>query len=103
MEGGFIGALRGTIHEGKVVFPKPTDLPEGTEVEVIPVDGESSLREAPSTPDEIARVLAAMDAAEPLEVSDAERDAIAVDRQARKEWEKARFDEHAAQLREIWE
>jgi len=55
------------------------------------------------TPDEIARTLAAMDAVQPFEISDQERAAIEMDRQARRDWEKARFNEHAERLRGIWE
>ena len=53
--------------------------------------------------DEIARTLAAMEKIEPFEMTDGERAAIEADRQARKEWEKAQFDEHADRLRRIWE
>ena len=45
-----MGALEGTIHEGKVIFPKPTELPEGTEVEVIPVHRAAPFDEAPLRP-----------------------------------------------------
>ena len=55
------------------------------------------------TPEEIARALAALDTIEPFDLSDAERAALEADRQARREWEKAQFDEHAAKLRRIWE
>ena len=55
------------------------------------------------TPDEIARTLAAMDKVEPFDMTDQERSAIEADRQARKEWEKAHFDELAEKLRRMWE
>jgi hypothetical protein len=53
-------------------------------------------------PEEIARVLATMDQIQPLELSDEERATLHADRQARKEWEKAHFDEHADKLRSMW-
>jgi len=45
------------------------------------------------SPDEIARTLAAMEKIEPFEMTDEERGALAADREARKDWEKAHFDE----------
>jgi acyl-CoA reductase-like NAD-dependent aldehyde dehydrogenase len=44
-----------------------------------------------------------MEKIEPFEMTDAERAAIEADRQARKEWEKAHFDERGDKLRRIWE
>ena len=52
---------------------------------------------------EFARTLAAMDRIQPFEITDQERALIEADRQERKEWEKARFFEHADQLWEMWE
>jgi len=78
-------------------------LPDGTEVDVVPVRRQKSAEDGPMTPDEIARTLAAMDAVQPFEISDQERAAIEMDRQARRDWEKARFNEHAERLRGIWE
>ncbi len=92
--------LRGTIRNGQVVMPEPADLPDGTEVEIVPVrDMEQTDDEGPMTPEEIARILAAMDKVEPFEMTEEERAAIEADRQAHKEWEKARFDEHTEKLR----
>ena len=98
-----MSTLRGIIRNGQVIVTEPTDLPDGTEVEILPVGRSTVDEEGPMTPDEIARTLVAMDKIEPLEMSDAERAAIEADRQARKEWEKAHFDEHADRLRRIWE
>jgi hypothetical protein len=53
------------------------------------------------TPEEIAQTLAAMEKIEPFEMSEQERSALEADRQARKEWEKAHFDEHADRLQRI--
>jgi hypothetical protein len=59
--------------------------------------------DGPLTLDEIAWILTAMDAIQPFEMTDQERAQIEADRQSRKEWEKARFFEHADRLREMWE
>ncbi len=59
--------------------------------------------EGPMTPEESARTLAAMEKIEPFDMSDEERAALKGDRQSRKEWEKAHFDEHAEKSRRAWE
>jgi hypothetical protein len=95
---------KGLIQGGQVILPQPTDLPDGTEVEIIPVDHpESSDGDGPVTPEEIARTLAVLDRIQPFEMTDPERAEIEADRQERKEWEKVLFFEHADRLRRIWE
>src|SRR5690242_15610639 len=80
--------LKGTIHDGQVVLPQPVDLPDGTEVEIVPVDPAGSADDdGPLTPDEIARTLAAMEQVQPFEMSDLERAALEAARRAHKEWE----------------
>ena len=98
-----MNTFKGVIHNGQVILPRPADLPEGTEVEIVPLDLSLTDDDGPVTADEIARTLAAMEAVQPFEISDSERAAIELDRQTRKEWEKSRFNEHAERLREIWE
>src|SRR5262245_30731659 len=100
---GEMSTLRVIIRNGQVLVIGPTDLPDGTEVEILPV-GLSVLDDPGQvTPDEIARTLAAMEKIEPFEMTEAERAAIEADRQARKEWDKSHFDEHGERLRRIWE
>ena len=55
------------------------------------------------TPADIARLLALLDQVEPFDMTDAESAAWEADRQARKEFDKAQFAEHADQLRSMWE
>jgi len=93
-------ALKGVIQKGQVVLPTPAELPDGTEVTILPV---RSNDDEPMGPEEIARVLALMDGVQPFELTDEERAARDADRQARKEWEKAHFDEHAEKLRSQWQ
>jgi hypothetical protein len=96
--------LKGIIHNGQIVLPEPTDLPEGTEVQIVPTGlAEAAEDEQPMTSDEIARTLAAMECVQPFEMTDLERAAIEADRLARKEWEKSRFFENADRLRGMWE
>jgi hypothetical protein len=98
-----MSTLKGIIRNGQVIVIGPTDLPDGTEVEILPVSLSALDDGGQVSPDEIARTLAAMEKMEPFEMTDGERAAIEADRQARKEWEKAHFDEHGDRLRSIWE
>jgi hypothetical protein len=59
--------------------------------------------DAPLTPDEIARTLAAMDKMEPFEMTEEEGTGLAADWLARREWDKAHFDTHAEKLRNACE
>ncbi len=98
-----MNTLKGVIHHGQVVLPQPADLPEGTEVEIVPVGLARLADEGPLTTEEIARTLAAMEAIQPFEMTDLERAVLEEDRQVREEWEKSRFNQHAERLREMWE
>src|SRR5690349_21797701 len=99
-----MSAIRGIIRKGQVIMTEPADLPDETAVEIVPGGlTDSAADEGPMSPAENARTLAAMDAVEPFEMTDEERADIEADRQARKEWEKARFNEHADRLRSMWE
>ena len=97
-----MGAIRGIIRKGQVIMAQPADLPDETEVEIVPVGLASPADdEGPMGPDEIARILTAIDRVEPFEVTQEEA-AIEADRRARKEWEKVRFLEHVDWLRGAW-
>jgi hypothetical protein len=99
--------LTATVRNGRLEFRSSIDLPDGTEVEVwllspgevhcVPHD------EQPMTPEEIAGTLAAMEKVEPFEMTDEEHVACEAERQARKKWEKAHFEERAEKLRRMWE
>jgi hypothetical protein len=72
---------QGLIQDGQVILPEPTDLPDGTEVGIIPVDHpESTEDDGPMTPEEIARTLAVLDRIQPFEMTDPERAMIEADR-----------------------
>lgn len=61
--------LMGFIRKGRVEVDEPIDLPDGTEVVVAP---ETTGRyDGPVPPEEIARVLAAMQRLQPLVIPDA--------------------------------
>jgi hypothetical protein len=98
-----MSAIRGIIRKGQVIMTEPANLPDETEVEIVPIGLTGSVdEEGTMSPDEIVRTLAAMDEIEPFDMTDEERAAIEADRQARKEWEKSRFNEHADRLRSMW-
>jgi hypothetical protein len=79
-----MSAIRGIIRRGQVVMTEPANLPDETEVEIVPVGLTASKDdEGAMTPDEIARTLAAMDEIEPFEMTDEEKAAIEAERQAR--------------------
>jgi hypothetical protein len=88
--------IRGIVAGGRLEVEVPADWPDGTEVQIQPIDEEMS-------PEEIARTLAAMDQSEPLEMTAAEQADWEAERQARKEREKAHFFERAEELRRMWE
>jgi len=98
---------KGIIRNGQVELGEPINLPDGSEVTIIghahgKFVGEED-NDRPPTPEEIAATLAAMEKIEPFVWTDEERAAWEAERQARKDWEKAHFEEHAEKLRRIWE
>ena len=99
--------VKGVVREGRVEVQGPINLPDGTEVTITgpPRGGIAGLpdEDRPPTTEEIAATLAAMDEIESIELSDEEQSIGEAERQARKEWEKAHFKEHADRLRRIWE
>ena len=94
-----INVIRTTIHHGRLELSVPADWPDGAEVEIRPVPMDDDEMSA----DEIARVLAAMDAAVPLDLSEEERAAMEAERRTRKAWEIARFEERGERVRKVWE
>lgn len=99
-----MNAIKATVRGGRLELQVPPDWPDGTEVEIHPMGGpETQDDDEPLSSSEVARLLALMDQMQPLEMTEAERATWEADRQSRKEWEKAHFDEHAGKLRRIWE
>ena len=94
--------IKATVRNGRIEVDEPLDLPDGTVLQ-IPVPDAERAKDDEMSPDEIQRVLAAMDRMEPLQMTDAELAAWEADRQARKESEKAHFFERAEKLHRMWE
>ena len=96
-----MNAIRATWKNGQIIPDGPVDWPEGARLVVEPeaMPEEESL----DTPEAIADWLKWYDSLRPLIFTEEERAGWEADRQARKEWEKAHFYEHAEKLRRIWE
>lgn len=95
--------IRATIKGGRLELDVPAGWPDGTEVEIHPIEQGANGDGDTMSPEEVARTLAAMDQMEPFDMTDAERTAWEGERQARKERDKAQFAEHAEKLRREWE
>lgn len=103
-----MNALQGVIKNGQIVLDDPAALPEGTRVEVLPVETARpplGMREEdwPTTAEGIAALLARMDQVEPGWLSPEDDAAWRAALCAQKEAEKARFFEDAESLRRMWE
>jgi hypothetical protein len=96
--------IKATVRNGRIEVDEPLNLPDGTELLIpLPNGTEEGEEDRPMTPDEIARVLTAIDRVEPFVWTEEERAAWETERLARKEWEKVHFNEHADKLRRLWE
>lgn len=100
-----MNAIKAIVKDRKIALNVPDDWPEGTEVVIEPLTESIGLNEEdwPTTPEEIARHLALMDQVEPFVMTPQEEAAWQADRQARKDYEKAHFDEWSEALRKVWE
>jgi hypothetical protein len=94
--------IKATVKGRRLEVDVPTDWPDGIEVEVYPLEPGIQDDSEMMSAEEIAQTLAAMDQVEPLEITAAERAAFEADREARIRREKARFAEHAENLRRMW-
>jgi hypothetical protein len=62
-----MSTIKATIHNRRIDVPAPSDMPDGSEVTVTIGTSEDQEHEL-MAPEEIARVLAAMQKLEPLEI-----------------------------------
>jgi hypothetical protein len=95
--------IKGTVKDGRLELSVPADWPDGTEVEIHPLDGAAGVDDEVIAAAEIARTLAAMEQVEPFEMSDTEQAAWEAERRADREREKAQFAEHSERLRRMWD
>lgn len=92
--------ITATVRGGRLEVSEPIDLPDGTELR-IPLPEPNP--DGPLSPDELARVLAAMDRLQPFDLTDAERAAMEAARQAQREREKAEFVAEGERLKRMWD
>ena len=90
----------GTIQNGQVVSSEPIDLPDGTAVRITAPDTAESKEDDgwDNSPEGIAAWLKRVESLEPLVFTEDERRAWEAASLARKEWEKAHFDEETNKL-----
>jgi len=103
-----MNALQGTIKNGQIVLDAPAALPEGTRVEVLPIEGARStlgMREEdwPTTHEGIAALLARMDQVEHGWLSPEDNAPWRGTLRAQKEVEKSQFFADAEKQRSMWE
>jgi hypothetical protein len=100
--------VHGTIKNGQIILDAPAALPEGTRVEVLPIEAARptlGMREEdwPTTAAGTAAMLARMDSVEPGWLSPEDDTAWGEALRAQNEFENARFFEDAEKLRRMWE
>jgi len=95
--------IRGTVKDGRLEIYVPADGPDGTEVEIHPLESDVRPEAEALSAAEIARTLAAMDRVEPFAMSDAEQAAWDAERRADRELEKTQFGERSERLRRMWD
>jgi hypothetical protein len=103
-----MNTIKAIVRGGRIELEEPLDLPDGTEL-LIPLpngtqdEGGDDEDGWDNSPEGIAAWLKWYDSLRPLLFTDEERAAWEAERQARKEWEKAHFEERAEKLRRMWE
>ena len=79
-----MNAIKATVKGGRLDLQVPPDWPDGTEVEIHPLLQGEANGNGPMTPDEIARVLAAMEKVQPFEMTPEQEAEIEAHRQRNK-------------------
>jgi hypothetical protein len=79
-----MNTITATVKAGRLDLQVPPDWPDGTEVEIHPLEERTADDDGPMTPDEIARVLAAMEKVQPFEMTPEEEAEIEAHRRRNK-------------------
>ena len=99
-----MNAIRATVRNGRIEPAEALNLPEGTEVLVLPCDAQEDSPElSDDSPAGIAEWLRWYESLQPLIFTAEDREEWEKDRRARKQWELAHADERDQKLREMWE
>ena len=95
--------IMGTVIGGRLEVDVPIDWPDGTQVEIHPLEAQTGGGTEAAATAEIARTLAAMDQMLPFEMSDAEQAAWEAEQRANKDREKAESAKRAERLLGMWD
>jgi hypothetical protein len=103
-----MNAIQGTVRNGQVVLDGAFELPEGTRVEIVPIEASQptfGMREEdwPTTSEGIAALLARMDSVEPSWLPPEEDVDWRSSLCKQKEIDKAQFFKDTEKLRSMWE
>jgi hypothetical protein len=100
-----MSAIHGRVKNGKIELPAPADWPDGTEVEVRPVEEMVGLTEEdwPATPEAIEEWVAWLSSLQPFVMTPEEEARWQDARRAQKEFQISKFKDHAEKLRKMWE
>jgi hypothetical protein len=79
-----MNTIKAVVKGGRLDLPVPPDWPDGVEVEIHPLVPGRPADDGPMTPDEIARVLAAMAKVQPFEITPEEEAEIEAHRRRNK-------------------
>ena len=90
--------IKATVKGGRLDLPVPLDWPDGTEVEIHPLEQGGATDDGPMTPDEIARVLAAMEKVKPFEMTPEEEAEMEAHRQRNKAYTMAHMHQGIEEL-----
>ena len=95
--------IKGTVKGGRLEVSVPADWPDGTEVEIHPLETPREADAQITAAAEVARTLAAIDRIEPFQMTDAEQAAWEAEWRAEREREKSQFAERSVRLRRMWD
>lgn len=102
-----MNAIKGTWKNGQIIPDQQVDWPDGCRVLIEPVPREVTLgireEDWPNTPEAIADWIKWYDSLEPLEMTPEELADWQAARKAQKEFEKAKFEERARRIEELFQ
>src|SRR5437879_3080889 len=97
-----MNAIKALVQNGRVETDGPIDLPDGTEILILPCESADTRDGWEDTPEGIAAWLQWYDSLEPLVFTSEELAAWRTDQQERKDWETEHSDDRERKLRGLW-
>jgi hypothetical protein len=97
-----LDTIKAMIRNGHVETDTPIDLPEGTEVLIVPSVPREDDDDWDDSPAGISGWLERYDALQPLLFTEGETQSLIADRATRKAWEAGHADDRDRKLRELW-